>query len=246
MELELIGISCPFCGNDLYKGFDICPVCGHDIPKELLVEVGSKTENVLLTHFDGLDEDSKSKIGTFERLYRDTFYGNTSFGFETLDYAPLVTPLMSVVEREACYSIYAKLLPYWRWVSKQKGMQLAKPDKCTLGGLSTLWDASLTIKESTRQDLTDQKKWLDNFGEKARKTLKGTFLGIRNDADHKTAIDRKRFEEFFVIYRDFYETYMPKMIELKKEPDPFSLSANQSSAAIQHFASLRNQFPTWE
>ena len=63
---------------------------------------------------DRLEESSKSKLGTFERVYEDTFLKDTqmpirSYGFNDLDYSPLVTTLATVLEIELNHSLYQKI-----------------------------------------------------------------------------------------------------------------------------------------
>ena len=253
-ELKRAGIGCPYCGNDLYVDFDVCPHCGKEVPKELLrliqemrkpgisQEKTKKTATPTLTHFDDLEEDSKTKIGTFERLLEDKYAKSHTFGFNDTDYAPLVNLLSSVLELELSYAIYDKFYLYWS--DLQKSYEINLPEDrgmCTLGNVGYFLkiaakDKRVSMPDSLKENwhfaeskfgeyCAELKKHLDNLTEK------------RNKAAHKSAISEKEFYAFFADYQPFYEQYMPAILQMKKRGD---------SPGYRLFIDLRKNFPDFK
>ncbi len=248
-ELKRAGIGCPYCGKDLYVDFDVCPHCGQTVPSELLRIVQELREhvdiqdNVKLTHFKDLEEDSKTKIGTFERLLADKYAESIHRGFNDSDYAPLVNLLASVLELELSIAIYDKFLMYWMNLHSHYGLHgevKYEKEKCTLGDLEIFLDfAQKDAGKMLPEELKE--KW--NFAEKAfqencrilKKNLE-VFRPMRNKAAHKMVVSKSEFQKFFDEYRSFYEKYMPVILQLKKNGD---------SMGYRLFVDLRKHFPTF-
>lgn len=239
-ELELLGLSCPFCGADLYRGFDICPACGNDIPQELLDEAAASpvaSSEYILTHFDNLEEQSKTKIGTFERLAKDPMYSNKVFGYGDVDFSPLINPLMSVLEVELCLGLIKPLLRYWEGVARTCGETLPSAEKCTLGQIAHLLDKSSKVSlgklESDRENYVRGLPFEAHF-EDILKHL-SYFVSIRNNASHKNVVSGDVFAKTFSTYKAFYETYMPSLLAKKRPP----------TLGTKLFIALREQFPVF-
>lgn len=242
-QLQLSGLCCPFCGADLYIGFDICPTCGNDIPQELLDQINQSSSpvqqpiddnNWSLTHFEALEEESKTKIGTFEKLLRQY---TTSFGFNDTDYAPLVNPLASVLEIELSLSVFDKLYPYWEIIGRTKGIDIPIREKCMLGQLTFMLKRTNSNGITIPQSIAANWEFAnEHFGQDMKILVNPleAITDVRNDADHKKVITQERFKTFIALYREFYETYMPALLQLK------SMSG---SYGARLFTTLRNQFP---
>lgn len=250
-ELKRAGIGCPYCGNDLYVDFDVCPHCGQEVPKELLKliqemsDTSSKQDNskdintTSLTHFEDLEEDSKTKIGTFERLITEKYAKPIHRGFDDADYAPLVNLLASVLELELSYAIFDKFLPYWLKLQTSYEINIPRDrEKCTLGSIGYF----LRIAEKDKGHLlpdSEKENW--NFAEKKfgkycaelKKHLDVLTDG-RNKAAHKSAISKQDFQTFFAEFQPFYEQYMPAILQLKKCGD---------SKGYRLFVEMRKNFP---
>lgn len=250
-ELKRAGIGCPYCGNDLYVDFDVCPHCGKEVPKELLkliqtmrtpgdtLETSNKIETHTLTHFEDLEEDSKTKIGTFERLWADQYAGVSLRGFDDTDYAPLVNLLSSVLELELSFAFYDKFLAYW--FKLQTSYEICIPKerkKCTLGSIGyflriVAQDKGRLMPDTVKENWLFAEKHFGTYCSKLKTQLE-SFIDMRNKAAHKLAISKQEFQAFFAEYKPFYEQSMPAILQLKKRGD---------SQGYRMFADMRKNFP---
>lgn len=255
-ELKRAGIGCPYCGNDLYVDFDICPHCGKEVPEPLLQLIHSmhttaqkpqqkpslpkQHEAKSLTHFEDLEEDSKTKIGTFERLIDEKYAEPIYRGFDDTDYAPLVNLLCSVLEVELSFAIYDKFLLYWQAIQKPYEINLKPREKCTLGTIEVLLRyAEKDGKNLMPKELKNEWETAENyFGENYKElhSYISKFQNIRNKAAHKDTISKKVFKEFFDIYQPFFEQKMPYILALKKHGD---------SPGYRLFVEYRKNFPNF-
>lgn len=248
------GVGCPYCGNELYVNFDICPFCGKEIPDSVLQLIQNMhgtaraeetpqpidvaNNNIIpLTHFEELEEDSKTKIGTFERLYRETILKPRTLGFDDSDYAPLVNLLGSIMELELSRSVYEKLLPYWKLVAKKTGIDnIPNSRDCTLGTMCFLMQQSKkapTIPTKVKKNYDFLYRHIGNNLDKFTTQLE-FIKETRNDADHKKVISLNKFNHFFDVYRNFYEKYMPILLQLK---------LMKGSLGYWMFCDMRKDFP---
>ena len=255
-EYKRAGISCPYCGNDLYVDFDLCPNCGKDVPASLLQLIQSmhssahtvpekpmaeqpshESSESSLPHFKELEEDSKTKIGTFERLHNE--YQSKKYGFDDTDYAPLISLLSSVLELELSYAIYYKFQDYWKSLAEiDTDLNLPKSrELCSLGTMNKLIE---TANGSNEDYLPEgcRKDW-DFAKEKFLYRLKEnmpTFVKFRNKAAHKDTISEGEFIAFYEKYQPFYTQFMPHILTLKASGD---------SAGYRLFIDMRKDFPTF-
>ena len=264
-ENKLSGLSCPYCGKELYIDFDICPYCGRTVPDTLLHiiqtkhgTIGTKTiedekstkrpsSNILrLTHFDELEEESKTKIGTFERLHMEYMSKTSTYDFEDSDYAPLVNLLGSVMELELSRTLYMKLLPYWKQIANFANLNdIPKSKDCTLGTICLLIQKSENVKKSMRtptipREVKDSYEFIHkNMGDKFNEFQSQLefITYIRNDADHKKVISCSKFNDFFTEYHEFYEKYIPILLQLKKM---------RGSYGYWMFIDMRKDFPIFK
>lgn len=239
-DFKRAGIGCPYCGNDLYVDFDICPHCGKEVPASLLqlIHRNETTVTKTLQHFPDLEEDSKTKIGTFERLHEEYLSKPKKLGFDDTDYAPLVSLLCSVLELELSYAVYDKFIAFWQLLA-QKDSSLILPDNrdlCNLGTIKLLLEKAekneMNMPQSIRKDWGFAKdKFLDPLKERIK-----DFRLYRNKAAHKDAVSLKEFNDFYDKYQPFYTRYMPSILELKKRGD---------SHGYRLFVELRKHFPSF-
>ena len=235
-EFKRAGIGCPYCGNDLYVDFDICPHCGKEVPASLLQLIHG-THGTLI-HFDDLEEDSKTKIGTFERLYDDNMYRAGRRGFDDTDYAPLVSLLSSVLELELSYAIYDKFYLYWQELQKSYEINLPQHRKdCTLGTIRFLLEkAEKDNGHNLPKQAQDDWHYAENtFLGPLRRNL-NTFVDERNNAAHKYSIPKDKFTSFYNLYLEFYNNNMESILALKKSGD---------SPGYRLFVDYRKNFPSF-
>lgn len=164
---------------------------------------GTTTQNSprlseLLRH-EGLEDESETKIGTFRRLYqamlqRDKTSGRSTFGYDTVDYAPLLNPLVCAVEIE----LSAALEP----VAKTHSI-----------GWDGMFGSFFQVLSCCRDELTP---YLGQPGQVSRKLDK--VKNVRNKVNHKEVIGRDAFYTFYEeTYAPFFNETIPGFIRLKKE-----------------------------
>ena len=228
---------CPSCGFVLREGLSFCPNCGRQLARQInppqavaerrpewsgerTASPGNQAETRRkrlhsLPHYEDLEEDSKTKIGIFERIYRQTFQQENGlplvqpYGYQDIDYAPLVNLLASVLEIELMHSAWNKMKRCYP-ASFQCGdvtVNLNMPNP-------TLFDMTLCL-EYDRQT----KKVLDRFLDGKSQPLAALLTKIRtirNAASHKTTIGEQRFLVFYEDMSLVFRNYMPLLINLKK------------------------------
>lgn len=176
-----------------------------------------------LTHYFGLEDTSKTQIATFERLYEDSYQTEVgmpimSFGFNDIDYSPLINPLGAVIEMELSESVYRALYPHL----KQKLMQmqgninnpvkLPSPSESTIGNL-------LFFLTDKRFDCSQR---LHQYGISDEQTfirLISSIKEYRNDSAHRVTMTKDQFLGFYKDFHRFYESYISKLISLKLSSD---------------------------
>lgn len=250
-ELKEAGIGCPYCGKSLYVDFDICPHCGNEVPAALLQIIqsqsGNQSEQVTvpthegLTHFEDLEEESKTKIGTFEHLYEEYAHKPHAYGFDDVDYAPLGNLLGAIMEIELSLSIFDKFMPVWQDLSKKYDFEMPTRSKCTLGSITTMLRLIQNRNDyKVAAELSDDWQFAQNkFGPNFRDLYRplDKILQMRNKSSHKNILDEQAFTAYYQEYHEFYEKYMPALLQLK---------LRGRSAGYRLFASFRQQFPVFD
>lgn len=177
------------------------------------------------SHYLGLEESSKTQIGTFERLYADSYQIEVgkpmAFGFNDVDFSPLVNPLGAVIEMELSASLYTALYPRLKQVimqmqrSTDHPIKLPEPTACTIGNLLFfLKDNRFGCMPYLREyGITDTEAFMHH--------LESIKAG-RNDSAHRVTMTKSQFLEFYQHFTVFYETFIPLLIRLK-------LSVNHAS-----------------
>lgn len=196
-----------------------------------------------------LEESSKSKIGTFETIYNETFLAEThkpiaSYGFSDLDYSALVTLLASILEIELNLSIYQA-------IREKNGIDLSRfYDKNTSGPSITIGKTSIDFgsrKQMLRalQMLIDKEqaflsshfKNISRFNNMLKKVI-----DIRNDASHGLSITKNNFLAFYKTYSELYNGYIFDILDLKENLAPKSQKRKKSKndASYAYFCSYDN------
>lgn len=233
---------CPYCGEPFPSGAGYCPYCGQQVTlnsgildkdENYPVDAshtaglpGGKEEKTLqrLKSAERLEESSKSRIGTFERLYMDTYFSEThipiAYGYEQLDYAALVCLLASVLEIELNLSVYQQLrelygieMPLFANKPAPKKEITVYPgfvldigkESITLGRIQSLLESNKSKISCDLPDMPDFIEWLN------------AIIKMRNKADHKDRITREAFVGFYELYVRFFNRYIDGLMDLKEQ-----------------------------
>lgn len=210
-------LFCPHCGQNLTERTVYCPFCG-----EKLIMENTQSEKIQplrsLKHYDDFEESTKSKIGTFEKIYNRAFQVETGrpliqyFGYETMDYAPLVNPLTSALEIELNASVILLLRKKYgkncQFQVKGKTVDLGNNN-------NTLRDIQICLEEDVKRSNELQKSGMANAAHCAKDL--SHLVSIRNNASHKKEISKETFFSFYGDLFAFFEKYMDDLLALKNE-----------------------------
>lgn len=171
-----------------------------------------------------LEESSKSKIGTFESLYNETFLEEThmpiaSYGFSDLDYSPLVTLLASVLEIELNLSVY-------QTIRQNHGINIRSfYNKDTNGPEIHIGDMRIDLGKKNQmlrklyaimsKDSKELSRDIDDLPGMLR--ILDKVIEARNDASHIKAIDREKFINFYRNFAELYNRYILSILNLKEQ-----------------------------
>ena len=214
-------VYCPSCGSSLpLRGsseLNFCPSCGASVccPNQ---DDCSLKHIYKLPHYDGLEEETKAKIGTFEKVYRQTFQSETGYllveksGFDQLDYSPLINPLASGLEIELGMSI-GKLM---RTGYGKDRVLLFGDKKLELSGALSF---SLRGYELCMKYDCARKNVIKAAGfplEDRCFALLDKIINVRNLASHKGHVSQEHFFQFYENIYAFFESYIDKIIAIKQ------------------------------
>ncbi|WP_455673966.1 zinc ribbon domain-containing protein [Phocaeicola sp.] len=200
---------CPQCGEKLKQELNFCPYCGKELPKAASYQI------YRLKRYEELEEESKTKIGTFERIYKQTFEKETNvplntFGYNDWDYAALISPLASVLEIELNLSIYPFIRQLYLKEGKKEilfnGTRIDLSSKECMLGHARL--CVMAAKDKIHHQLHEPlkfEKWLEKL------------IATRNKADHKSQIGKEEFFKFYNRFNDFYNEYIEELLAIKKQ-----------------------------
>ncbi len=166
------------------------------------------TENTepLLKHHPGLEDESETKLGMFERLYA-AYPGAQastvgSFGYSDMDFSPIVNLLASIGEIE----LYASLRP----VSALNMSDPLRKNK------SMYWDFLRVLKDRRCKEFLTP--YLGNVRAVSKQV--NIIRSMRNRANHKEVLTSSDFNDFFTkCYVPFFNEVLPALIPLKKLPE---------------------------
>ena len=170
-----------------------------------------------------LEDSSKSKVGTFEKVYNDIFLEKTripieSYGYSDLEYAPLVTLLSTILETELNLSVYQAIRQKYgvdisRYYNKRRkgpwieigrtSMNLGE-ERQMMGCLQKLIEREKSYISSYLKDVDEFCQLLDQIRE------------TRNDASHGVYISKERFIDFYATYAGLFNHHIFSLLDLKE------------------------------
>lgn len=219
---------CPYCGEEILLGSVFCPYCGEDLVVEKTTKEKPISKNVehpksnyrplyKLPFFDGLEEETKTKIRTFEHVYQKAYEEETqrplvsTFGTKASveDFSPLIMSLSSALEIELDKSVLSLMRKIYGkdYVFEEQEL---KVELCKQG---TLRGYQYCIFHDLKKKKELQKHGLDN-GWECAKALNG-IIQKRNKSGHKGVVGQSSFYDFYDAIYDFFNQYMGDLIEVK-------------------------------
>lgn len=174
-----------------------------------------------LTKDSRLEEVTKAKIGTFEKLYQSQYVSDSKapmYGYDDWDYATLVNLLASALEIELNMSIYQA-------IRKEAGIEMPKHfNKDTgykevkigdlfinLGKKDQMFGALLALVSKYKQSVAQVVGEDETFKISLSKVVK-----YRNAADHKELITKEKFLDFYSVYSLIFNKHIEKLLDLKQ------------------------------
>lgn len=176
-----------------------------------------------LIHDDRLEESSKSKLGTFEKIYNEIFTEATdlpiaSYGFDELDFSPLVNPLMSIIEIELNRSLYQEIrrlfgIDMSRYYFRNAPSKQVTVDGRTyqLGSQKMMLGGLYMLISSCRNELGAHVTDMEQFVR-----LLAKVIDVRNGASHGSYVGKDRFLSFYESYSGLYNDNICSLMELKE------------------------------
>lgn len=165
-----------------------------------------------------LEDRSKSRIGTFERIYSDVFVAETgkplAFGYADLDFSPLVSMLCCVLEiemNESVYRLCRKLSGYGSFAGnyRPRGRQNGSQNVDFSQKTQTFGALAYLFREYAGK--------MDGFISDAQSAAKlfSSFVRPRNDASHSKFVSRDEFLDFYGRYSSFFNRYVGELMDIK-------------------------------
>lgn len=217
---------CPYCGEEILSGSVFCPYCGEDLvvekPKEekqvsKLIEQPKSNYRPLykLPFFEGLEEETKKKIRTFEHVYQKAYEEETkrplisTFGEKASveDFSPLIMSLSSALEIELNKSVLPLMLQNYgkKIIYGKKEIELDKQITLRVYQFCIYYDCY-------------HKNYLNSYGlhkaEECGKAL-NRIIKKRNKSGHIGVASSKSFYTFYDDIYDFFQVYMEDLIKVK-------------------------------
>ena len=208
----------------LNKIYNSSSSAGSTMPEtEVPAEPEVKVSLPRLIHDERLEDTSKSKLGTFEKIYSEIFVEEAgapmyTYGYDDLDFSPLVNPLMTLIEIELNHSIYQE-------IRRQNGIDLSKyyyknaPDKEVRFG-------NIVVNVGARKQMLGTLQVMINVcGQKLQEHIKdcasfcrdlSKAISVRNGASHDSFINKDRFLSFYSSYSQMYNGNIQSLMSLKK------------------------------
>lgn len=217
---------CPYCGEEILSGSVFCPYCGEDLvvekPKEEKqvskpIEQPKSNYRPLykLPFFEGLEEETKKKIRTFEHVYQKAYEEETKRPLVSTfvtkasveDFSPLIMSLSSALEIELNKSVLPLMLQNYGKKIKygKKEIELDKQVTLRVYQFCIYYDCY-------------HKNFLSNYGlhkaEECGKAL-NRIIKKRNKSGHTGITSSKNFYTFYDDIYDFFQKYMEDLIKVK-------------------------------
>lgn len=174
-----------------------------------------------LVEDDRLEESTRSKIGTFEKLYQNTYVADSKvplYGYDDLDYASLVNLLASALEIELNMSLYQAIrkeagiaIPKYAWTDVEKKEIYVSGQTVDLGKAKQMYGPLLRLfakyDSVTSRVVGDASDFTGMLSKIAR---------VRNKADHTEMIDKNDFLAFYSMYSSLFNRYIGNLLNLKQ------------------------------
>lgn len=170
-----------------------------------------------------LEESSKSKIGTFERVYNDIFLEKTripieTYGYSDLEYAPLVTLLSTIMETELNHSAYQAIRQKHgidistNFNKNRKGPWISiGKESINIGAATQMLGSLKMLIEREKSYISSYLKDVDGFCQ-----LLDALRETRNDASHGKYINKERFIDFYTTFAELYNRHIFSLLDLKE------------------------------
>lgn len=202
--------------NGLLKGTDNIIGGSADNFQEVKMtetHTGNELQNLpRLVRDERLEDRTMSRIGTFEKIYREIYESQTkrlmSFGYSDLEYSVLVTLLSSCIEIELNQSVYRKI--------QQICKDAPAKGKC-------LYDTNINIELKT-QTLGCFTYLINRFGKELTEyignsddfeSLLSKVISYRNKASHTSVISKEQFLNFYMIFSKLFNENITGLMDLK-------------------------------
>ena len=217
---------CPYCGEEILSGSVFCPYCGKDLVVEKPKEEKSVSKPIeqpksnyrplyKLPFFEGLEEETKKKIRTFEHVYQKAYEEETkrplvsAFGENASveDFSPLIMSLSSALEIELNKSVLPLMLQNYgkKIIYGKKEIELDKQITLRVYQFCIYYDCY-------------HKNYLNSYGlhkaEECGKAL-NRIIKKRNKSGHIGVATSKSFYTFYDDIYDFFQMYMEDLIKVK-------------------------------
>lgn len=216
---------CPYCGEEILSGSVFCPYCGEDLAIEKSKEEKPVSKPIeqpksnyrplyKLPFFEGLEEDTKTKIRTFEHIYQKAYEEETKRPLVSVlgdkiikeDFAPLIISLSSALEIEMKKSVLPLMRNYGKKI-KYKDLELELEKQLYLRDYQFCFSYDCC-----------HKNYLKNYGfHKGKECAKALnrIRKIRNKSAHGNVVYSKSFYVFYDNVYDFFQMYMEDLIKVK-------------------------------
>lgn len=168
-----------------------------------------------------LEEVTKAKIGTFEKLYQAQYVSDSKvplYGYEDLDYATLVNLLASALEIELNMSLYQAIrreagIEMPEHFNKDAGYKAVNIGDLSvnLGKKDQMFGALLALLSKYKQSVTQVVGDAEAF-----KAFLSKIIKYRNAADHKELITKEQFLDFYAVYSLFFNKNIEGLLDLKQ------------------------------
>lgn len=244
---------CPHCGMAIPPQAKFCPFCGGKFDGRNSPDNHTEEERILcketldaLKKDPRLEEESKSRIGTFERIYSEIFLPETnrpivSYNFDDLSYSTLVSPLGAVLEIELNMSVYQFVrmlygVPMPQAFNKRSGEKIIDTARSAVdvGARSQMLGSIRLLIDMNKDALSSVLPDVSSFSEKL-----GYFTKIRNEASHTGSISKETFLKFYDAFSDFFNKYLDALMKIKDR-----LRYDTSSESYSAKETLRPEYLT--
>lgn len=207
-------------GNDLDRLYSSAGTSDSARPGQ---EASPKKSLPALIHEERLEDASKSKLGTFEKIYNEIFTELTkapiqSFGFGDLDFSPLVNPLMALLEIELNHTLYQE-------IRRLNGIDISRYFSRNAPTKKICIDEETVNLGSRKQMLGCLRILIAHFSNELSSCIPDitTFIallkevtGIRNGASHGSFIGKERFQTFYLSFAKLYNENICQLMDLKE------------------------------